>query len=166
MGNAAAPKNTTRSFVFQHADSVNCQNQNPKRVCGRPVIIESRQRRAGQFPVPIERFRLMAGIGAIEQMLCVARRKSILRNAGQLRVLCYQLVFKIGLRFPAEKSDIKPSALEVICKHCGMVARNSDFDIEQFVSKDGCGTRHSVRRTATAERIGTQLASAVKRWLR
>jgi hypothetical protein len=60
----------------------------------------------------------------------------------------------------------QPSALEVICKHCGMVARNSDFDIEQFVSKDGCGTRHSVRRTATAERIGTQLASAVKRWLR
>src|SRR6266478_4514586 len=32
------------------------------------------------------------------------------------------------------------SALEVVCQHCGMVARNSDFDIEQFVSKDVCGT--------------------------
>jgi hypothetical protein len=42
MGNAAAPKITTRSFVFQHADSGNCQKPHPKRVCGRPVIIKNR----------------------------------------------------------------------------------------------------------------------------
>ena len=42
MDNAAAPKITTRSFVFQHADSGNCQKSNPKRVCGRPVIIKNR----------------------------------------------------------------------------------------------------------------------------
>ena len=30
MGNAAAPKITTRSFVFQHADSGNCQKPNPR----------------------------------------------------------------------------------------------------------------------------------------
>ena len=41
MGNAAAPKITTRSFVFQHADSGNCQKPNSKRVCGRPVIIKN-----------------------------------------------------------------------------------------------------------------------------
>src|SRR5216684_1724451 len=68
----------------------------------------------------------------------------IAREKHDERLLCYQLVFKIGLLFPAEKSDIKSSALEVVCKHCGMVARNPDFDIEQFVSKDGCGTRQPV----------------------
>jgi hypothetical protein len=54
MGNAAAPKITTRSFVFQHADSGNCQK--PKsQTCLRTAGYhqESRQRRAGQFPVPI-----------------------------------------------------------------------------------------------------------------
>jgi hypothetical protein len=54
MGNAAAPKITTRSFVFQHADSGNCQK--PKsQTCMRTAGYhqESRQRRAGQFPVPI-----------------------------------------------------------------------------------------------------------------
>jgi hypothetical protein len=60
----------------------------------------------------------------------------IARENHDERLLCYQLVFKIGLLLPAEKSDIKSSALEVVCKHCGMVARNSDFDIEQFVSKE------------------------------
>ena len=45
MGNAAAPKNTTRSFVFQHADSGNCQK--PKsQTCLRTAGYhqESRQR--------------------------------------------------------------------------------------------------------------------------
>jgi len=54
MGNAAAPKITTRSFVFQHADSGKCQK--PKsQTCLRTAGYhqESRQRRAGQFPVPI-----------------------------------------------------------------------------------------------------------------
>jgi hypothetical protein len=60
----------------------------------------------------------------------------IARENHDERLLCYQLVFKIGLLLPAEKSDIKSSALEVVCQHCGMVARNSDFDIEQFVSKE------------------------------
>src|SRR4029077_4456542 len=68
----------------------------------------------------------------------------IARENHDERLLCYQSVFKIWLLFPAEKSDIKSSALEVVCKHCGMVARNSDFDIEQFVSKDACGTRQPV----------------------
>jgi hypothetical protein len=67
--------------------------------------------------------------------------RMIARENHDERLLCYQLVFKIGLLFPSEKSDIKSSALEVVCKHCGMVARNSDFDIEQFVSKDARGTR-------------------------
>src|SRR4029078_2637580 len=33
--------------------------------------------------------------------------------------------------------------------------KNSDFDVEQFASKDGCGTRHSVRRTATANAVAS-----------
>src|SRR3984893_4353842 len=70
--------------------------------------------------------------------------RMIAREHHDERLLCYQLVFKVGLLFPTEKSDIKSPALEVVCKHCGMVARNSDFDIEQFVSKDGCGTRQPV----------------------
>src|SRR6476660_3045686 len=68
----------------------------------------------------------------------------IARQNHDERLLCYQLVFKIGLLFPAVKSDIKSAALEVVCKHCRMVARNPDFDIEQFVAKYACGTRQPV----------------------
>src|SRR6266436_8734 len=70
--------------------------------------------------------------------------RMVARENHDERLLRHQFVFKIGLLFPAEESDIEFSALEVVCQHCRMVARNSDFDIEQFVSKDGCGTRQPV----------------------
>src|SRR6266567_9015073 len=67
--------------------------------------------------------------------------RMIARQDYNERLLRHQFVFEIGLLLPAEKSDIKFSPLELVCKHCRMVARNPDFDIEQLVAKNGCGTR-------------------------
>ena len=134
-------KNTTRSFVFQHADSGNCKK--PKsQTCLRTAGYhqESRQRRAGQFPVLI-------------RPLGIPRHRVAYRGQPVLP-------HPLSDQRPPEKSDIKPSALEVICKHCGMVARNSDFDIEQFVSKDGCG--HAAFRTPHCDG-GTHRNAAGKR---
>ena len=58
------------------------------------------------------------------------------------RFLCHQFVCEIRLLlFYAEEGHIKLSALQVVRKRCRMVARNPDFNIEQFVAKDACGTR-------------------------
>src|SRR4030081_1025612 len=65
----------------------------------------------------------------------------IARKKTDERLPCRQFVFEIGLLFPAEESNIKFSALEVVGKHRRMVARDSDFDIEQFVAKNGRGAR-------------------------
>src|SRR5882724_3496989 len=60
------------------------------------------------------------------------------------RLLRYYFVFEIGFLFPAEESDIKLPALQVVCERCRMVARNPDFDIEQFVAKDTCSPRQPI----------------------
>ena len=125
------------------------KNQNPKRVCGRPVIIKNRANGepVSQFPVLI-------------RPLGIPRHLVAYRGDKQSCRILYPIN---GLRRKAISSLPRWSSSASIGEWS---LKNSDFDIEQFVSKDGCGTRHSVRRTATAERIGTQLASAVKRWLR
>src|SRR5438132_1445028 len=47
-------------------------------------------------------------------------------------------------KLSAEKGDIKLSTLQAVCKHCRVVARNPDFDIEQFVAKDACRMRQPI----------------------
>ena len=93
--------------------------------------------------------------------------RMIARENHDERLLCYQLVFKIGLLFPAEKSDIKSSALEVVCKRCGMVARNSDFHIEQFVAKDAFAFAVTKRylRSPVVERIRANNRLLLPEWL-
>src|ERR1700719_3493810 len=99
------------------------------------------------------KFSAEAGNRATPRVVAFSERM-IAREHHDERLLCYQLVFKVGLLFPTEKGDIKSPTLEVVCKHCGMVARNSDFDIEQFVSKDGCGTRQPVDLLSVLEPHG------------
>jgi aryl-alcohol dehydrogenase-like predicted oxidoreductase len=69
---------------------------------------------------------LDAGINHFDTAFCYGyegeSERMIARENHDERLLCCQLVFKIGPLLPAEKSDIKSSALEVVCKHCGMVA--------------------------------------------
>jgi hypothetical protein len=60
------------------------------------------------------------------------------------RLLCDKFVFQIGLLLRAEESDIKLPALEVVRKRCRMVARNPDFNIEQFVAKNARCTRQPI----------------------
>jgi hypothetical protein len=60
----------------------------------------------------------------------------IARQDHDERLLCDKFVFQIGLLLRAEESDIKLPALEVVRKRCRMVARNPDFNIEQFVAKN------------------------------
>jgi hypothetical protein len=72
------------------------------------------------------------------------RERMVARQDHDERLLRHQFVLEIGLLLPAEKSDIKSSAAWVVCKHCRMVARNSDFEVEQLVAKDACGTRQPI----------------------
>src|SRR3977135_372891 len=60
------------------------------------------------------------------------------------RLLRNYFVFEIGFLFPAEECDIKLPALQVVCERCRVVARNPDFDIEQFVAKDARSPRQPV----------------------
>src|SRR6266704_2823662 len=68
----------------------------------------------------------------------------IARQDHDKRLLRYCFVFEIGLVLPAEESDIKRPALQVVCEGCRVVARNPDFDIEQFVAKNACGPRQPI----------------------
>src|SRR5258708_21218302 len=70
--------------------------------------------------------------------------RMIARQDHDKRLLRYYFVFEIGFLFPAEESDIKLPALQVVCERCRVVARNPDFDIEQFVAKDACGPRQPI----------------------
>jgi hypothetical protein len=56
--------------------------------------------------------------------------RMIARENHDERLFCYQLVFKIGRLFPAEKSDIKSSALEVVCKRV-------EWSLETLISTNG-----------------------------
>src|SRR4029077_20810072 len=78
----------------------------------------------------------------------------IARENHDERLLRDQFVFKIGIRLPAEESDIELPALEVVRKHCRMVARNSNFNIGQFVTKEACGARQPIDFLADLEADG------------
>src|SRR5258708_22742713 len=65
--------------------------------------------------------------------------RMIARQDHDKRLLRYYFVFEIGFLFLAEESDIKLPALQVVCERCRVVARNPDFDVEQFVPHDACG---------------------------
>ena len=65
------------------------------------------------------------------------------QNHGE-RLPCFQLVYEIGLLFAAEESDTELLALEVVGKHSRFVARNSDLNIEQFVSKEAGDMRQPI----------------------
>ncbi len=70
--------------------------------------------------------------------------RMIARQDHDERLLCYKFVFEIGLLLAAEESDIELPALEVVGKHCRTVARNSDLNIEQFVSKEAGDMRQPI----------------------
>jgi hypothetical protein len=58
-------------------------------------------------------------------------------------------VFEIGFLFPAEESNIKHPALQVLCERYRVIARNPDFDIEQFAVCSFCSVA-TVRLPASA----------------
>ena len=97
---------------------------------------ESRQRRAGQFPVLI-------------RTLGIPRHLVAYRGDNQSCRILYPIN---GLGRKAISSPPRWSSSASIVEWS---LKNSDFDIEQFVSKDGCGTRHSVRRTAMATAVAS-----------
>src|SRR4051812_8404090 len=80
------------------------KNQNPKRVCGRPVTsrIAPTASRSVSSADPHSWYPPPSG--------GVSRRQPVLPHP-------------LSDQRSPEKSDIKPSALEFICKHCGMIAQ-------------------------------------------
>ena len=62
-------------------------------------------------------------------------------------------VFEIGFLFPAEESDIKHPALQVLCERHRVIARNPDFDIEQFAVCSGGAAFHICKACRSAYKV-------------
>src|ERR1700754_263782 len=52
------------------------------------------------------------------------------------RLLRYQSIFEIRLRFAAQECDVELSTLEIIGEVCRKTAGDPDFDVGQFVAED------------------------------